>query len=192
MQKHIKNKIIVEGLWDVGKTTLCEYLNYTYNYEFVKEPDHLKQRIDGGQNLDDWYIQAHIDSVSKANKTFQYFCMERSLASTLAFIEARDGQIPSSILKSNSIKEAAIYYQKTSLCVYLQASPENYRSIRQIRKDGRIESFLSNDFTLKYIQSFEKWLQYFFDTKLITLPLFKENGSRESEIETQNKLASLL
>lgn len=193
MDYHINEKqIIVEGLWDVGKTTLCEYLHDTHNFVFAKEPDHAHEGVPEETDLDSWYINAHLYNIKSVMESTSTFCMERSMASSVAFIEAREGVVPNNLLSDERIIHAKKYYSRMSYCVYLKASPQNYSIIRNIRKDGRIDAFLTDAFVRNYIQSLEKWLHYFFPGKVKEINLFNQNGVRVSETAINSQIDQLV
>ena len=80
-------KIIVEGLWAIGKTSLCTLLKDSHNFTFINEPDHREQilKID---DLDNWYYQEHVKSLRSAISLETSVVWERCFISTLAYEKA--------------------------------------------------------------------------------------------------------
>lgn len=160
-------------MWGVGKTTLCEHLHNTFHLGIVKEPDHLLAGNKKPDNLDDWYIKAHLDNIQKTSRRSKDFVMERSLASTLAFIEARDGKVSKKIISADFKKQILQSYRNISVCFYLQVKPKDYWKIKQKQKSNRIKLLLDDkEFIKRYIAALEKWLIWIFGNRLFVIERF--------------------
>nr|MCU0680409.1 deoxynucleoside kinase [Planctomycetota bacterium] len=61
--KKIK-KIILEGFWGSGKTTLANILKREEKFLFIKEPNHSTEKK-GSINIDNWYIKKHQLKINK-------------------------------------------------------------------------------------------------------------------------------
>jgi len=82
--------IILEGLWNTGKTTLCEYLQKFHSFSFVKEPNHVKVKLRAKTRRDitNWYFKKHLQNLEKAFRLTQKrenVVIERSPISAIAF-----------------------------------------------------------------------------------------------------------
>lgn len=90
-------KIAVEGLWQVGKSSALRTLN-NLGYKNISEPDHtrdekVREALAEGLkiDLDSWYWAAHCNNLLLLNESKSPVVMERTGASTLAFIECISG-----------------------------------------------------------------------------------------------------
>lgn len=108
----IKTPIIIEGFWNVGKTSLAKYLQDTHGYLYIPEPNHENSGIKN--NISNWYTNHH-------NKRFDQYCnalgndtkvvMERSILSSAAFDYAQGRNYKSSSFLSfvNSLNKNILF-----------------------------------------------------------------------------------
>lgn len=91
----MSNKIIIEGFWNLGKTTLINKLHESYGYQIINEPDHLLLDILDQDRVDIWYQNEYslIANIFLSSVKEKIVC-ERSLLDSGAFMYARDGVIP--------------------------------------------------------------------------------------------------
>lgn len=90
------NNIIVEGFWNIGKTTLINKLHNSYGYNIINEPDHLLLGKQMAQSeIDLWYQNEYLLIADNflSSKEEKLVC-ERSILDSGAFMYARDGIIP--------------------------------------------------------------------------------------------------
>jgi len=105
----MKNLIIIEGLWNVGKTSFIKKFCSKFLYEFIEEPNHQKEGIKN--NISDWYKIQHkfrlenaIHKISENKKII----MERSILSNFAYSYALEGNYSESLL-SNFYNQVSYY-----------------------------------------------------------------------------------
>lgn len=83
--------IAIEGLWRIGKTTLCRALSKKIKkVKYIQEPDHLKTKI-RPKNIEYWYLKKWKEKMEIAKKYKEngyIVIMERSFISTIAFTNA--------------------------------------------------------------------------------------------------------
>ena len=80
--------ITIEGLWRIGKTTMCLSLSKKFKrVKFIPEPDHL-QNSKRPSDIEFWYLRQCQNKMEEAKKLKQKgytVIMERSFISTIAF-----------------------------------------------------------------------------------------------------------
>lgn len=89
-----KNSILLEGLWGLGKTVFSEAYCHKFEYTFKAEPLHsFGEDLQPGEDLDEWYIKAHIQRQNYFNDT-RPSLVERSILSSFAFLYALERPLP--------------------------------------------------------------------------------------------------
>lgn len=135
-------KLIIEGLWALGKTSACEYLEKEYGFVFLREPDHKKQNLETEtKNMDIWYYDEHARQLNRILETkATNVVAERSLASTLAFIKSRDND-------EDRIKKwletfGQLGYASIDTCIIFHADPKNYLAHVTTLRNNDLKSFM--------------------------------------------------
>lgn len=100
-------KIIIDGLWELGKTTLCDNLSKETNAQWIKEPNVRECPPD--RELLSWIEQEHLKNLDLFSKA-QTAIMERSIISHYCFKD-NTKNIPKEIFQK--IKE------NTPICIIL-------------------------------------------------------------------------
>jgi len=187
MQK-IKNKIIVEGFWNMGKSTLIQNLNEKKEYLIIKEPDHIKSCVPGNINIDQWYINQHLYNQKRFFRDDkEKIITERSIldGGAFAYIKNKKKREIERLLL-NFLKN----YKKTKpLVVFLTASTAVIRKrSTRIRSrdvnDEKIKKLLKkDDFIIKYEKFFREVLPFWYG---IT-PLFINIGYKKLKSQEQIK-----
>ena len=161
-EKFFKNStgkiIILEGLWNTGKTTLCEYLKKFYGLRFIEEPNHIKAEIKmkTREDITNWYFKEHLRNLKKAFKLAdkgRNITVERSPISTLAFAKAFFSENLSLDKQINEMKYLFKKYKNRPHLILLKHP--NYSSL--------VESFSQDKETviyssLEFLKKFEKYL----------------------------------
>jgi len=153
-KKHpaMKNKIIIEGFWNIGKSTLAQILSQEFGYSIIKEPDHLKNRVVQG-DIDQWYIAEHLNNQKLFFKNeSQRLISERSILSSAAFLYAKENKNVSNILK-----DFILYYQKSRpLIVFLYAEKATIRELAKNIQNFDVEKLLQNELFIERYEAFFK------------------------------------
>jgi hypothetical protein len=88
----MKSKIIlIEGLWNTGKSYLSSCICSAHDGELIKEPDHLKHNIQS--DIEEWYLNAFIDQNKRAfelKEKNKKIIIERSPLSLLSYCFSAD------------------------------------------------------------------------------------------------------
>ncbi len=161
--KDSKGKIIIlEGLWNTGKTTLCEYLQKFHDFSFVKEPNHVKAKIRAKTRRDitSWYFKKHFQNLEKAFRLTQKgenVVIERSPISAIAFAKT--------FFSKNLFPEKEINTMKNKMKYLLKSHKNNAYLIFLKHLDySSLINFLSKDklmvayAKLEFLEKFEKCL----------------------------------
>ena len=172
--KNLKHKIIIEGFWKVGKSTLINNLSEDLGYSIIEEPNHLEKGVCVGIDTNKWYIEKHLRNQKRFFKDKnEKLIMERSILASGAFLYAtnEDEKTIREILSSFVLE----YKKYKSLIVFL------YSGKKMLKKLGRnkLELLQNNTFIEKYDEFFRRILPFVYD---IT-PIF-------INIEGKNKLKS--
>jgi 8-oxo-dGTP pyrophosphatase MutT (NUDIX family) len=113
-----ENSIIVEGLWNVGKTSIARSYCEKFGYTLLSEPMHTHQdEVPAIKDIDLWYIDQHkkrADLLQDSKKVFS----ERSILSSFAFLYALDRPLPDKNL-INYLRD--IIQKNTILIVYIRS-----------------------------------------------------------------------
>lgn len=132
-------KIIIDGLWAVGKTTICQHIRDKYGFVYIEEPDHKKENYPI-LNLDAWYLDKHNDNFDMLLHADNSVA-ERSAASTFAYIRAigKSDDYAKSLFDLVDLKK----YNKVDKCIILYTSSKTYKCV--------INDFIyAQDFVEKY------------------------------------------
>jgi len=110
--------IIVEGFWQIGKTTLINYLAKKFNYIIIDEPNHIVSGIK--KNISKWYQKKHRERykeiIAQLNRG-ERIVIERSIISSIAYYYAKTGKLPLGFRKDLE----DIRRLKNSLIIFLYA-----------------------------------------------------------------------
>jgi deoxyadenosine/deoxycytidine kinase len=82
--------VVIEGLWSIGKTTFCRFLEKYYNFYFIQEPNHVKAGLAERSKMfiTNWYFKEHLKNLIlgfKTTKNKKNIVIERSPVSSIAF-----------------------------------------------------------------------------------------------------------
>ena len=150
--------IILEGLWSVGKTTFCLYLQKHHNFHFVQEPNHIKAKlkIKDRKVITNWYFKEHLKNLKKAfelaseNKNI---AIERSPISSLAFAKAFFDDNLFSNKSVNEVESLLREYKNQPYLVILKHS--NLPSlVKLLAKNKRMIIYSDLDFLKKFQRYF--------------------------------------
>ena len=176
-------RIVIEGLWALGKTSICKFLKKDYGFSFIKEPDHKKRKVNN-IDLDYWYYDKHIENLEKAIKTVNTnVVLERSAASTLAFIKSRDGK--PQLAKKLITDRRFLKYRRLDLCIILKISYKDYlMRLRSSRNRGLKKFILSNkNLVRNYNRNLKFYCELLFGKKKVkTINVFKDKSSIKNHL----------
>ncbi|MBI2464832.1 hypothetical protein HYV64_01700 [Candidatus Shapirobacteria bacterium] len=135
-------RIFVEGLWGLGKSTVCGFL-LDKGYKFIIEPDHKASELLRRINLDDWYVNQFVEKVRSTTQEGDYV-IERSLGSTLAYIETWSHS-SGALQKYSDQIETYKTLAKNAFCIILCSDFDNYLAALGNQKDLRIVKFINEN-----------------------------------------------
>ena len=118
-------KIIIEGDWGVGKTTLLEYLRRQFSYDAIDEPLHRKNGVPDA-DATGWYVEQHKLRTNVLNVKDISVAMERSILSSIAFQYASGTEV--NVLKKYRPDIDALMVERP-LAVYL------YSDVKKIERE---------------------------------------------------------
>lgn len=93
--KKLPKIIIIEGVWQVGKTKLANYFSKNFDYTIIIEPDHIVSKIKN--NISKWYRKKHWERYKRLIMQLNQgkrIVMERSIISNIAFDYAKKRVLP--------------------------------------------------------------------------------------------------
>lgn len=91
----LKNKIIIDGLWNIGKTTYCRLLEKK-GWKYISEPNHIIEKAISGCTLSEiniYYILAHFRNMIELEKSQLPTVLERCIFSVFAYNYAINNNI---------------------------------------------------------------------------------------------------
>lgn len=154
----MKNKIIIEGFWNIGKATLAREISKDCSHLLIMEPNHLGKGI-AKNRINSWYVKEH----SKNQKVFfkeESAILERSIISSAAFFYATGREIDHKILKSF----IAVYKKEKPLIVFLYADGKTVEILSKEVRDPTIKKLLKNQiFVKKYEEFYRNILPFLYD-----------------------------
>lgn len=172
-------KIIIEGLWGVGKTTFCQRLRDEYGFVYILEPDHKKTK-GTIPDLDKWYLNEHNKNITKLMQIDGSAVVERSIISTIAFIRA----IGKSVGYGKNLLETIdpkVYENIDALIILLVDANPN----KHIYKINDV--VYSDDFIKSYIKFLKYYAQKIFGKKRVIMKI-DSNLDVINNKDTINKL----
>lgn len=190
----MNNKIIIEGFWNLGKTTLINKLHESYGYQIINEPDHLLLDMVGQDDVDIWYQNEYslIADIFLSSVKEKIVC-ERSLLDSGAFMYARDGVIPLP-LKNRILTFANKLIKNDGLVIFLFSDRDFVLKQNIINnKNNEVVTLLKNDkFINLYNIFFKKVLSEEFNIIPLCIDVSKNNNFIEvneiiRKIELHNK-----
>ena len=153
----MKNKIIIEGFWNIGKTSLIEKLAKNFEYKIIYEPDHLKQNITS--KIEKWYIEQHKKNFEKFfSHSQKKTILERSILASAAFLYA--GNKFSSINKKIISDFVNFYKLYKPFIIFLYAEDKKNKEISKSVKDKKTRDLLAK-------RNFRKRYDFFFRNILV-------------------------
>lgn len=115
LKRRLPDLIIVEGFWQVGKSSLIKKISESRKTRVISEPDHLTAGVTS--NISSWYEIEHKKRLAMAKdflRLGEKVVMERSAISSIAYKYAMFGKISKSdignILKFKKFNNCFIYF----------------------------------------------------------------------------------
>ncbi len=184
----MKNKIIIEGFWNIGKSTLAQILSQEFGHSIFREPDHLKNKVVQG-DIDQWYIEEHLKNQKLFFENENHLLIsERSILSSAAFLYAKKNKNSSNILK-----DFILYYQKSRpLVVFLYAEKATIKELAKNILDFDVRKLLQNEL---FIERYETFFRNVLPFVYGIIPLFikiDRNGRRKTPSEIKNDIIKAL
>ncbi|MDP3093311.1 MAG: hypothetical protein Q8N16_00940 [bacterium] len=175
-------KIVIEGLWALGKTLACEFLEKKHDFVFIREPDHKKHKLEK-TDLDRWYYDKHLENLEKAMEVESDVVLERSVASTLSFIKSRDSK--DALVRKLIADERFLAYKNFDLCIIFNINYKDYLiGTKSLDNKDLKEFILINDKLVRnYNRNLKLYCEMLFgkdNTK--SLNVFKDSAFVEEKI----------
>ncbi|MEK7608038.1 MAG: NUDIX domain-containing protein [Patescibacteria group bacterium] len=185
----MNNKIIVEGLWNTGKSTVAECLKKSFGYAVVSEPDHLKAKepiID----IDGWYIDQHGKNhdllYGMSDRTGAV--MERSIISSMAFLYASNKKVEMTLSVFERFRDW--YAKNESLVVVLYPGTGGAMPVLSGVEDESVRAFLGNsEFTEKYDYFYRVVLPFEYNIAPLFIDIFDTSGARKTANDIVRNIA---
>lgn len=112
-----ENSIIIEGLWNAGKTSIAQSYCEQFGYTLLLEPMHTYQdEFPIIKDINLWYVEQHKKRADILHNSTNIFA-ERSLFSSFAFLYALEKPLPDNNLISSL---GSIIQKNAILVVYIQ------------------------------------------------------------------------
>ena len=174
----MNNKIIIEGFWNLGKTTLINELSVSHGYQIINEPDHLLLDTMSQDEIDIWYQNEYslIADIFLSSAMEKIVC-ERSLLDSGAFMYARDGAI--SLPLKDKIFTFTNELIKNDVLVIFLFSNKDFILKQNItnNKNNEVIALLKNDrFVNLYNDFFKKILPEEFNITPLCIDVSRNNN----------------
>lgn len=184
----VTNPMIIEGCWNVGKTTLAELMCQTYGYELIREPNHMVAGIHE-PNVADWYIAQHAareQALFTAAERSQAVVIERSTISVAAFDYAAREHDPQ---VAQAMEKFAQRYRAARPLVVFLYQDAGYLSTRgyQIHDANVLNRLKSEEFDRRYEEFYRQILPLQYDI----VPLFLRQPDDYSAENSQQSLRTI-
>lgn len=170
----METKLIIEGTWQCGKTTMLNALQKDYGYTIINEPNHLLLS-NPPKKIDIWYIAEH-----EKNQNFflnfqgnKKIAMERSILSSMAYFFAC-GKLQNNekVMKIFNPLKAA-FDKKEFNILYLYTKNNDIKKIEGIKDPNIAQKLTDHSFLEKYDFFYKKYLPEKYGIK----PLYINNHS---------------
>jgi 8-oxo-dGTP pyrophosphatase MutT (NUDIX family)/thymidylate kinase len=156
-KRKFPNLIIVEGLWNIGKSTTIRRLRQASDFLVIEEPDHLACGIE--RRIEGWYREEHVKRMRMALaliKKGKKIIMERSLISSISYQYAVRGSL--SVKDMATLKKIGTMLNSDA-CVIFLYSEERFAIARSKRiRDEGVKKYYSTLFYKRYIKFYKSIL----------------------------------
>lgn len=175
----IKNKIIIEGFWNIGKTSLAKELVKEFGYKIIHEPNHVEESITC--EIEEWYIVQHQKNLKEFfSHSQQKTILERSILSSAAFLYATNKFSPVvRKIVSNFINS---YKGFRPFIIFLYAQDNKIKLVSKLVKDRKVRDFLTKrDLRKKYDFFFRNILPFEFGITTLFINTERNNHLRSTQ-----------
>ncbi len=178
-KRRLPDLILIEGFWNIGKTTLINHVRKMNKLIYISEPNHLRGNI--RKSIHGWYEKEHkrrFEVAAKDIKENKKVIMERSLISNISYQYATDGkflsQYMSEIKKIEAMGSISVTFLYGSKSFILKQS-------RKI-KDTRTRSFIfKKKFYNRYLEFYRKIFPKCTNMNIKIIKVDKMNHFKTSE-----------
>lgn len=171
LKRKLPDLILIEGFWNIGKTTLVNCVKKISKLVYIKEPDHLKDNVQ--KNISEWYEKRHKERIKVAAKNIEEgkkVIMERSLISNISYQYAMSGKILpryiSELKKIGTIDDVGIIFLYGSRNFIIKQS-------RDIKDTETRNLILKKEFYNRYLEFYQKILPKYIKTNLKIVKIIK-------------------
>jgi ADP-ribose pyrophosphatase YjhB (NUDIX family) len=192
LKRKLPSIIIIEGLWQIGKSKLVDFIADLNNYNIVFEPNHLLEKATVKiPQISGWYHKKHEKNIEKAKRIIKKggrVILERSLISNVAYHYALTGKIKLS--HKNDFNKIRSISNNNLLVVFLYADKKFINNKIKKIKDQIVRNNLSHNpnFYKNYIYFYKKILPKYIKT--INIKVNKKTAFIETNKIYENILYS--
>ena len=184
-----KYNIVIEGFWNIGKTTFLEHLG-NLGYTTIAEKNHLRE-IPLPQDTSRWYIEAHKRNLEAMLGSKEPVAMERSVLSSMAYLYATEKS--SSLAESAFQKFKEMCHSRRCLIVFLYGSPVHAAQEIDGIEDPEIrDRYRDPEFIKRYEFFFRNVLPFTYDLVPFCVNVFDEQGQRKGAERIKEAVDAML
>jgi 8-oxo-dGTP pyrophosphatase MutT (NUDIX family) len=175
------NNIILEGFWGLGKSTFIS--DVKSQYRVFEEPHHQQEGSElSCDDINQWYIQKHVQRFEDFILETQESLLERSILSSLAYQYAKGKNIEE---LSGYIKPLQEYKQTQNLLIIVL-----YTDYSQLSPD--IQSQYTQEFFDKYYEFYRVYLPIHFGLVANFIKVHDENGTHITSQYIQDQINAVI
>lgn len=179
----MNTKIILEGAWNIGKTSVKEMLCEQHGFEGISEPLHRAAGV-ADVDADAWYIAAHEANMKTLYeaKPEQGVVLERSVISSMAYLYASGKDYGAALKVYEQLMKW--YSQNDSMVVVLYGDPARVAALQSGVDAGGAQGKADNTQFLKKLDEFYRMvLPFHHDITPLLVDVFTSEGGRKKSEE---------
>ncbi len=184
LKRKLCDLILIEGFWNIGKTTLINRVKKISKLVYINEPNHLKSNVE--KNIEEWYEKRHRERLKTAFENIKggkKVVMERSLISNIAYQYAISGKIlPRHILELKKIGVVG-----NIGIIFLYGNRNFILKQSKDMKDAESRNLIhKKEFYIRYLEFYQKILPKYIKDNIKIIKVDKTN-----KFKTSKKILSL-
>ncbi len=179
LRRKLPDLLIIDGFWNVGKTTIIGNIQKINKLSYIQEPDHLKFNIQ--KNISEWYKKEHqtrfqiaTEKIEKGEKVV----MERSSISSMSYLYAINKKF-----SSQDVLDLRKNSRKIDITLIFLYGSRDFIKKQSIEiKDREIRELIQkNDFYDKYLEFYQKILPRYIKMNINIIKVDKNNNFKTSK-----------
>lgn len=184
---NIKNKIIVDGFWGLGKTSVIKKLEQEFDYLIINEPNHLRSNdLIKDIDINNWYIKEHKKNQDLFFSSDKNVVMERSIISSIAYLYAIEEMDTDEFTFAQKVFSQfnETYLNSKAIIVVLCAPQNQLSNIIHDIQDREIKSRSKmHNFSQRYEEFYCTILPFQYNIYPLYINIFNEADGRKSTSE---------